>query len=114
MASTSSASWKPAGYQAAVPTLQVPNCKAALDFWKAAFNAEILHVHLSPDGAHVNHALLRLGEIVFQAMEPAPEKGYPPTVLEIFLYSPDTDAAFERAVAAGATPKEKPADRVSR
>jgi len=111
MTSTSSTPWKPAGCQAAVPCLQVPNCKSAIDFWKAAFGAEILYLHLMPDGVHVANSQIRVGEVVFMAMEPAPERGYPATVLETFLYSPDVDAAFEKAVAAGATPKTKPADR---
>ena len=59
------------------------------------------------------HAVIRIDDTVFMAAEPSPQSGWPTTQLGLMLYTPDVDAAFDRAVQAGATPKEKPAEMVS-
>ena len=107
---TTSASWKPAGYQQVIPSLSVPKAKAALELYKAAFGAELLDCMLDKTGELVMHAALRIFDTVVFVSEPFPDMGYPPSVFSAFMYVPDVDAAFKRAVDAGATVKTPPAD----
>lgn len=78
------------------PRLVLPDAAAAIDFYIRAFDArEIGERHRLPDGALV-HAELRIGDSVVMITE---GEGY--TML-LCTYWPDVDAAWERAVAAGA------------
>ncbi len=60
----------------------------------------------SPDGKQIMHAEVRIGDSVVYMNDPmgraAPSKESPATT-SIWLYVPDSDALFERAVKAGAT-----------
>ncbi len=79
-----------------------------LDFLTAAFGAEVREAHRSPDGTVV-HAKVRLGKSIVELGEA--HDPYPPLPTAIFLNVPDTDAAFARAVAAGAAPLQPPTDQ---
>jgi len=108
---TTSESWKPAGYQQVVPCLAIPKAKAALEFYKTAFGAQVMDSMLDKTGEMVMHASLRVYDTVVFVSDPFPEMGYPVSVFAAFLYVPDADSAFKRAVDAGATAKEQPSDK---
>lgn len=55
------------------------------------------------------HAELRLGDSVIMLSDASPE--FPARSAMIHIYVPDTDAAYRRAVAAGAKPIREPADQ---
>ena len=97
--------WKPAGWQSLVPCLQLPNAKAALDFYQRAFGAIILHQVLGQDNPNqLIHATLRIDDSTLLLSDPFPEHGYHAVVnAHIWLYVKDADAAYKRAVEAGAT-----------
>jgi PhnB protein len=69
-----------------------------------------------PDGTSVMHAELRIGDSFVMLSDEFPQMGSRSpetlggTTASIFLYVPDVDAAFERAVDAGAKALMPPTD----
>jgi uncharacterized glyoxalase superfamily protein PhnB len=104
--------WKMAGAQDVIPNLVLKNAAGAIDFYKAAFGAQELMRHPSPDGKGIWHAELRIGDTVIAVnddMAGGPALTTPATAIHkatgsFMLYTPDVDAMFNRAVAAGAKP----------
>ncbi|WP_420392273.1 VOC family protein [Acuticoccus sp.] len=87
---------KPEGYPTVSPYLLVPDPQALLDFAASAFGAEPLRV--IPDGAgRILHAEFRIEDsVVMLGGMPGGPGGH------LHLYLADPDAAFLRAVDAGA------------
>ena len=89
------------------PFLSVRRGADALAFYKAAFGAEELHTIVDPSGALV--AQLAVDGAQFWVSDESPEHGnFSPETLRggtvrMILTVADPDAAFARAVAAGAT-----------
>jgi uncharacterized glyoxalase superfamily protein PhnB len=105
----------PEGFRTVTPHLVVKGGSDAIDFYVKAFGAtEVSRMH-GPDG-RLGHAQLRIGDSVLFLADEYPEYGgkSPATLggspVTIHLYVDDVDAAFERAVASGATAKAPPAD----
>lgn len=106
----------PRGMHTVTPNLTVRDCAKAIDFYKRALGAQEVARMNAPDGKSVWHAELKIGDsIVFMNDEmpgmgrPAPQAANPVPVT-MWLYVPDCDAAFDRAVKAGARAIEPPAD----
>ena len=98
----------PAGLGTLTPTLHVEGTDRLIDFIKRAFGAEELDRTLSPEGL-VMHAQLRLGDSVLELGE---ARGVvPPMPASIHYYLPDVDAAYARALEAGATTIGEPSLR---
>ncbi len=106
----------PKGIHTVTPSLVLRDCAKAIEFYKRALGAEEVSRALSPDGKSVWHAQLRIGDSnVFVADEMPGMSAPAPTAqsqvpVSMWLYVPDSDAAYRRAVAAGATSKMEPAD----
>jgi PhnB protein len=87
------------------PRLVVPNA-AALDFYARAFGAEqVGDVFSGPDGELI-HAEIRIGDTVVMLTgesDIARAPGDGPATAIMATYWEDVDAAWQRAVAAGAT-----------
>ena len=89
-----------------LPTLSVANGKAAIDFYKEAFNAIELMRAVAPDGTLV--AKMAIGDAGFIVADESPENGnLSPGKLggirvRIGLMVADPDALAKTAVAAGA------------
>ena len=98
----------PAGHHTIVPYLLVKGVGKLLDFLSQAFGAEVLDRMEQPDGL-VRHAQVRLGDSRLMMGEACEE--YPPMPASLYFYVPDTDAAFHRALLAGATTIMPPADQ---
>ena len=103
-----SASSIPAGYHSVTPSLIVRDAAKAIAFYQAAFGAEELGRMAGPGGA-IMHAEIRIGDSIVMLGEenmewgtksPLSTNGNPGS---LHLYVPDADAAFARAVEAGAT-----------
>src|SRR6266404_9205238 len=100
----------PAGFHTLTPHLTVRDGDKALEFYKNALGAEVLNVARMPDGK-VLHAMLRIGDSMLMLNDEFPEMGgLSPlstggTGVTIHIYSEDVDAAFNRAVGAGAQVK---------
>ena len=87
--------WKPDGYNDLSPYLIVPDAEAVLSFCEEAFGATRLRVHSNADGS-IMHAECQIGDSVLMMGE---AEG-PPAMLHLYLEDPD--AAFARALSAGA------------
>jgi len=77
-------------------------------FVERAFGAEVVERHEAPDGS-IAHAKIRIGTSVMGLSEARGEYPNMPTV--IYMYVPDVDADYKRAVEAGAEPVSPPADQ---
>ena len=101
----------PTQYGAVTPSLVVSPCAEALDFYQRAFGAKLKGSIPGPDGL-VMHAEISIGgAMIMLADEMPPMNGGPSrkspknagtTTGGVMLYVKDVDAAFERAIAAGA------------
>lgn len=100
----------PAGYHSVTPAIIVRDGINAIEFYKRAFGAEEIGRMLGPDGK-IAHAEIRIGDSYVMLGEESEEWGSvsPLTTKAVtgslHLYVPDADAAFARALAAGATVK---------
>ena len=84
----------PEGYQSVIPYFAVAEPGALLDFLVAAFGAEPGLALRGPDGA-LQHAEAKIGNcVLMMGRSPSPR---PNTT---YMYVPDVDAVYRRAVAA--------------
>jgi len=96
----------PEGYHSLTPAITCKNAASAIDFYKEAFGATEINRMPGPSGM-IMHSELRIGDSVifvsdeFPGMSAAPTPGATPSSY-LFLYAPDVDTIFNRAVAAGA------------
>jgi uncharacterized glyoxalase superfamily protein PhnB len=79
-----------------------------ISFLKRAFGGREIAKHASPDGV-VHHAEIRVGSSVMEMGESHGQ--YPPMPAMFYLYVPDCDAVYRRALAAGAISISEPADQ---
>jgi PhnB protein len=70
-----------------------------IGFMKRAFEAQEIAKYASPDGV-VQHAVIRVGDAVVEMGEAHDKYGNMPAMF--YLYVPDCDAVYRRALAAGA------------
>jgi PhnB protein len=99
---------RPPGLRAVTPYLHPRGAARLIEFLEAAFGAEATDRHLSPEGS-VQHAKVRIGgEVVEMGEAHGPWQPMPGT---FYLYVDDVDASYARALGAGATPVETPADQ---
>ncbi|HEX5308914.1 MAG TPA: VOC family protein [Solirubrobacteraceae bacterium] len=99
----------PDEYPQLMPDLIVDGAAAAIDFYKEVFGATERMRMPGPDG-RVGHAELQIGGAVVMLADENPEMnirgprvvGGTPVTLHVYLE--DSDAAFERALQAGAKP----------
>jgi PhnB protein len=99
----------PEGYHTLTPSLTVRNAERAIEFYKQAFGAEVRGgVAKGPDGK-VMHAELKIGDSVIMLSDEYPEFGSksPQSIgdsgMGLHIYLDNVDAAFDRAVKAGAS-----------
>ncbi len=79
-----------------------------IGFLKRAFGAQELAKYASPDGV-VHHAEIRVGDSVVEMGEA--HGPYQPMQSMFYLYVPNCDAVYQRALAAGAKTIQEPADQ---
>ena len=97
----------PEGYHTLTPYLIVKGAARALDFYAKALGAKELFRMAEPSG-RVGHAEMSIGDSRFMLADEFPERGAvaPPApggrYVTFLVYVPDVDAAFARAIAAGA------------
>lgn len=107
----------PTGFHAVTPHLVIEGAAAAIDFYKKAFGAEEIARMPAPDGKRLMHAQIRIGDSIVMLGDEFPEYGPPrnPRALGassavLHLYVKNADAAFDRAIQAGATVIMPPTD----
>ncbi len=98
----------PDGYRTITPYLVCAGAAAALEFYGRAFGA-IETLRLTAPNGRLIHAACRIGDSILMLNDEFPEMGAlgpkarQGTAVTLHLFVPDVDAAFARAVAAGAT-----------
>jgi PhnB protein len=97
----------PQGYHTATPYLAVQGVPKLITFLKHAFNAEEKERMTTSDG-RVSHAEMKIGDSIIMMGEPTGESKSMPGM--IYLYLEDTDAAYKRALQAGASSLREPTD----
>jgi PhnB protein len=95
-------------FHTATPYLCIAGAAAAIEFYKAAFDAVELMRHADPDG-RVRHAQIRIGDSLFMISDDFSEfpevrsvQSMGGSPVSIFLTVDDSDAVAARAIDAGA------------
>ena len=110
----------PEGYHTVTAYLIVEDAARALAFYTEAFGAqEMFRLPMAgPDGVErIGHAETRIGDTILMLSDEWPDMGYlGPNkrgggTTGFVIYGPDADAAFDRAVRAGATVERPVADQ---
>lgn len=97
----------PEGYHTVTPFLTVRDAVHAIEFYEKAFGAKPRGVMKGPDGK-VMHAELQIGDSIIMLSDEFPDHGaLSPQSLHgspagLHIYVEDADAAFDRAIQAGA------------
>jgi PhnB protein len=95
----------PEGLRSVQPYLHLREAHKMIPFMETVFGAETIGLHKSPDGI-VHHATIRIGNATLEIDEAHGE--FQPMPCHLHVYVPDTDAAYTRALQAGATSIEEP------
>ncbi len=97
----------PEGYHTVTPFLTIRDAARAIEFYEKAFGAQARGIMKGPDGK-VMHAELKIGDSIIMLSDEFPDFGaLSPQSLNgspagLHIYVEDADAAFDRAVKAGA------------
>lgn len=101
----------PDGYHSVIPTLTIKGASEAIEFYKKAFGAQEVYRFAGPDGKSIMHAQIKIGDSIVMLNDEHPQMGClspqstGSTSSGIFLYVPDADDVFNKAVSAGAKPQ---------
>jgi PhnB protein len=90
------------------PYLHPLRAEPVVNFLKRAFGAEELGRYTSPDGV-IHHTTLKIGDSHLEMGEA--QGPYQPMASMFYLYVPDVDAFYRRALEAGATSISEPKDQ---
>ena len=88
----------PEGFHSITPYLFADSAVQLIKFISAAFAGEVMFQQKRPDGA-VMHATIRIGDSIVMLADATPEFGPMPS--SIYLYVPDCDAVYQRALDSG-------------
>ena len=95
----------PDGLHSVTPQLTVDGAAEAIAFYKKAFGAEETQRAPDPSGKKIWHATIRIGNSTIFINDAFPEMGAGPVPSSLWIYTDGVDAAFKRAVDAGAQVK---------
>jgi PhnB protein len=98
----------PEGYHTITPYLAVEDAARAIEFYTQALAAKEV-VRMDAPGGKIGHAELEIGDSRIMLSDPFPQASTKPpkelggTSVSVMMYVEDVDAAFKRAVDAGAS-----------
>jgi PhnB protein len=103
----------PDGYHSVTPMFVFKDVRKAIDFYKKAFGATEKFVMPGPNGKGVMHAELKIGDSIIMMGEESTStqhqcksaESFGGSPISVYLYVKDADAAFKKAIEAGATSK---------
>jgi PhnB protein len=99
---------KPEGYQAVTPYLVVNGAARLIEFMEEVFEAEQVE-RMDAPGGRIRHAEVRIGDSRVMLGDAGGE--HAPMSAMLYVYVDDVDATHQRALAAGATSVQEPADQ---
>ena len=105
---TSKVPYKPEGYQSVIPYIHANGAAKLIAFMKEVFEAKEIAVYPRPDGT-VGHAAMRIGDSVVELADGGQDWPAMPCAMQVYV--PDTDAAYYRALNAGAKSLQEPANQ---
>lgn len=108
IATSQGENYLPEGLRTVTPCLHPLRGEPVIQFLKSGFGAEEIAKYASPEGV-IHHARIRIGDSVLEMGEA--HGPYQPMPSMFYLYVPDVDAAYRRALDAGATSFAAPADQ---
>lgn len=99
----------PEGFHTVTTFLALKDAKKAIEFYKNAFNAQVIEMHEYDDG-RIMHSVIKIGDSLIMIADEFPEHNCgvtsPQTLngtsVLLHLYVNDVDSAFAQAVKAGA------------
>jgi PhnB protein len=108
IATAKGASYVPEGLHTVNVYLHPHRAAPVIAFMTRAFGADRVEKYASPDGV-IHHASVHIGDSVIEMGEA--HGPYQPMPTMFYLYVPNADAAYHRAMEAGATSISAPADQ---
>jgi PhnB protein len=101
----------PEGFHSVTAYLSVKGAAQAIEFYQRAFGAKERFRMTAPDGKTIGHGELSVGDSIVMLADEFPGCNQSPATLHgttvgFVIYVEDADAAFQRAVDAGATVKQ--------
>jgi PhnB protein len=97
--------YKPNNYRTVSPYLIVDGASDSIDFLKKVFGAVELR-RVPTDDGRLLHAEVRIDDTVLMLADSA--DGWPAVPAHVYIYVPDVDATYKRALEAGATSLQEP------
>jgi PhnB protein len=101
-------SYMPKGLHNVNPYLHPRRAEPLINFLKRAFGAQEIMKYVSPDGV-VNHAEIRVGDSVVEMGEAHGKYETMPAMF--YVYVPNVETVYQRALAAGAKSFQEPTDQ---
>ncbi len=108
IATRSEGNYKWEGAPDVQPSLHPLRAEPVINFLKRAFGAEELGRHTTPDGV-IHHVTMKIGDSHLEMGEAHGK--YQPMQSMFYLYVPDCDAVYRRALVAGAVSISEPKDQ---
>jgi PhnB protein len=90
----------PDGFHTLTPYIVASEATGLIEFLKRGLGAEVTHLSSYPDGK-VMHAGLRIGDSMLMVTDALPT--WPARPTGMYVYVPNVDEMYDRAMAAGAT-----------
>jgi uncharacterized glyoxalase superfamily protein PhnB len=95
----------PEGYHTITATMICKDAAKAMDFYKKALGATEVMKMACAESGKIMHGELKVGDSIFFVSDEMPQMGCMSTPTSLWLYVQDCDAAYNKAIAAGATSK---------
>lgn len=103
--------YKPNGYGAVSPYLIVSDANATIEFLKTVFGGvELRRFPNEQNAGKVNHAEVRVDDTVIMIADAAPP-AWPAVPGHAYVYVPDVDETYRKALATGATSVQEPVQK---
>ena len=99
---------QPEGYNTVIPYIMATDAPKLIADLKLIFGATQMDLHTDESG-QIRHAEVKIGDSVIMLAEGGGP--YPASPVTIFVYVPDVDAAYQRAMGQGLTSLREPADQ---
>ena len=96
----------PEGHNTVMPYLMMEDARGFIEFIKNVFDARMTH-ETERDGI-VGHCEARIGDSAIMFSQSRDQ--WKPATANLFVYVPDADAAYKKAISAGATTVMEMAD----
>jgi PhnB protein len=98
----------PEGYNTFTPYFVVEGASDFIQFLNKAFDAQEMYRFPAP-GGKLGHAEVRVGSSVLMLADTTPD--YQASRMNAYLYVPDVDATYKKALSAGAQSKREPSNQ---